>query len=74
MLGHDVPFSYCRTCRENFPCRKIFDCWFERFDIVSFMQEHFTEEELERITAPPEDKRVSLFELIKKAQERKGEE
>jgi hypothetical protein len=69
-LGHEVPFSYCRSCgAESLPCRLIYDCWFETFDITAYMNEHYTEEERAAVLAPPGDKMVSIFELIKKAQQ-----
>jgi hypothetical protein len=69
ILGHEVPFSYCRQGAFGQPCRRIFDCWFEKFDIQKFMQEHFTQEQIQALLAPPTDKVVSLIELIRKAQQ-----
>ena len=69
MLGHEVPFSYSRTCGTDFPCRRIFDCWYEYFDIASYVREHFSSEEVEKLLEPPKDKAVSLYELILKAQQ-----
>jgi len=71
MLGHDVPFSYCRTGATGQPCRKIFDCWFHTFDIVSFMKEHYPEEEIEAIQQPPKNRMMTLVELIEKAKNNK---
>ena len=67
MLGHDVPFSYCRTGATGQPCRKIFDCWFQKFDIVGFMKEHYSEDEIEAIQQPPKNRMMTLVELIEKA-------
>jgi len=69
MLGHEVPFAYCRQGALGQPCRRIFDCWFGEFDIQQFMQDHFTAEQIQALLAPPTDKMVSLVELIRKAQE-----
>jgi hypothetical protein len=68
MLGHYVPFKYCRTVNDEFPCRKIKDCWFEQLDIERYISENFTEEELGRISAPAPGKLSTLVDLIKKAQ------
>jgi hypothetical protein len=68
MLGHEIAFSYCRQGASARPCRKIFDCWFETFDIEGFMKEHFAAEELQAILAPPKLKMTSLVELIRQAQ------
>ena len=70
MLGHEVPFSYCRIPGQDLFCRKIADCWMGRIDIRTYLAETFTEEEIARASAPPAPKIVSLTELIRKAQER----
>ena len=67
MLGHAVPFQYCRTASEAMPCRKIKDCWFEKLPVEAYMEEHFKPEELEKIFAPPAPKMSSLLDLIEKA-------
>jgi len=72
LLGHEVPFAYCRQGAASQPCRKIFDCWYETFDIQQFMQEHFTEEQIKALTAPPKPKMASLMELIQQAQKNAG--
>ena len=69
MLGHDLAFSYCREQGSDRPCRKIVDCWFVTFDIEQFMREHFSDEQIRAILAPPKDKMTSLVELIQQAQE-----
>ena len=73
MLGHEVKFGYCRQSGgsegDTLPCRKIFDCWFEIFDIESFMREHYSEAEIAEVLSPQKDKMVSLMELIRRAQE-----
>jgi hypothetical protein len=67
MLGHEVTFNYCLSAGNTLPCRKIFDCWFERFDITTYMKENFDEDVLKKITAPSKPKITSLVELIQKA-------
>ena len=41
MLGHEVAFSYCREPGSETPCRKIFDCWWETFDVSAFINDHY---------------------------------
>jgi hypothetical protein len=67
MLGHAVPFSYCRQVSEGLPCRLLADCWYTQFDAVAWMRERFTSEQIARITAPPRPKIHSLLELIERA-------
>ncbi len=72
-LGHPVPFSYCRKPGRDLPCRRIFDCWWETFDVEGFVRAHWTEEEIARILAPPKDKVSTLVELIEQARRRAAE-
>lgn len=69
MLGHEVPFSYCRQPASDLPCRKVFDCWWQRFDVEGFIRAHYGDEDIEKILAPRQDKTVSLLELIQKARQ-----
>lgn len=70
MLGHQVPFTYCRSMKGGLPCGKIKDCWFERIDISSFIDENYSAEEQEKIFAPSRTKVSSLVELIEAAKAR----
>ena len=67
MLGHELTFAYCRQTASTQPCRKIFDCWFERFDIEKFMRENFSEQQIKEILKPPKSKTANIIELIQKA-------
>jgi len=73
MLGHDVPFSYCRAPGAELPCRRIFDCWFETFDVEGFIRAHYSEADIRRILAPRQDKTASIVELIERARKSAGE-
>lgn len=65
-LGGDVTFHYCRTGAEiDRPCGKICDCWWERFDVVSYLKENLPEEEFNRLAGSrPKPKITSIVELI----------
>jgi hypothetical protein len=67
MLGHPVPFRYCRQLPDGRPCRLIIDCWQGRFDVVSLLQRCYTPEEIEAILTPPKPKLTSIVELIERA-------
>jgi len=73
MLGHEVSFLYCRAPGSRTPCRKIFDCWWEIFDIDSFMKSHFSKADIQKIVEPPPPKNVSLLDLIEQAKSRVGD-
>ncbi len=70
MLGHYVPFHYCRTVQQDNPCAKILDCYFERFPIQDFLSSNYSESELSAINSTPPPKLHSILELVKKAQNR----
>lgn len=72
MLGHEVPFAYCREPGGQTPCRKVFDCWWETFDVEAFMRCTHDEEMIERILQPRQDKVTTLVQLIEQARARMG--
>ena len=67
MLGHVIEFAYCRAPGSETPCRKIFDCWWEEFDVVDFVRLNYGEEGMRRILEPPKQKVQSLADLIAQA-------
>jgi hypothetical protein len=69
MLGHYVPFKYCRTVNDQFPCRKIKDCWFERMEIERYIADNYSGAEIERIFSPQPQKISTIIDLINKARE-----
>ena len=71
MLGHEVPFSYCRVPGRDLPCSRIFDCWWETFDVEGFIRSHFSEADVARITAPRPEKTSTIVELIERARRAK---
>ncbi len=70
ILGHELTFSYCRKPGSDIPCKRIFDCWWEHFDITEYMKSHYSKEVLDKVTAPREPKQLSLAQIIKEAQSR----
>lgn len=70
MLGHELTFAYCRAPGRQLPCSKIFDCWWEAFDVQAFIREHYTEQQIAEIMAPRPEKVSSLLDLIRQARER----
>ena len=67
MLGHPVPFSYCRAPARDLPCPRVFDCWWEVFDVETFLRGHFSNDQIARILSPRKDKTLTILELIEKA-------
>jgi len=71
-LGGDVPFGYCCTCgEERLPCFKIFDCWWERFDVVGYLSSRLSPSDMDRVVqGKPRHKLTSLLDLVEQAKRR----
>jgi hypothetical protein len=71
-LGGDVAFGYCKDCGEGKkPCFKVFDCWWERFDVVAYMRACLPPDIFDALSVRhPQPKVASLVDLIRQAQER----
>jgi hypothetical protein len=65
-LGGPVNFQYCRQfAGEDLPCWKVFDCWWEIFDVAGFMKEILPGPDFEKLVeSKPRPKILSLVELI----------
>ena len=72
-LGGPVPFKYCRTGGEGgAPCFKVMDCWWETFDVRTYLEKTLSEAAFKSIseTRPP-DKIASILDLIEQAKQRR---
>ncbi len=72
MLGHQVPFDYCRQCSNSLPCRKIIDCWSREIDVRRYLEREYTAEEIRQILSPPKPKLLQIIEIAKKASAKGG--
>ena len=74
-LGGRVDFKYCRMGSGTDPvCWKIFDCWWETFDVRQFLAENLTADQFQRLTeARPPSKINSLLDLIAQARQRNAQ-
>jgi hypothetical protein len=68
-LGHHLEFKYCRTVNSGKPCHLMPDCWFEKFPVAKFVEQHYTLEERAAFSRPPQPKIASLVDLIAKARQ-----
>lgn len=76
-LGGEVAFNYCKVGGDGkMPCFKVFDCWWERFDVVAHMKACLSPDAFDTLAAhrPPPDKMTSLVDLIRQAQVRAGQD
>ena len=73
-LGHEVPFGYCRQETSGKPCCLILNCWWEQFDVRSFLQVNLPAEDMAQVEragdSPPPAKVLSLVDLIQQAKDR----
>ena len=70
VLGNPVSFSYCRAPGRELPCGRIFDCWWQAFDVEHFIRSHFSDQTIQTILAPRKGKTNSLVGRIQQAQQR----
>ncbi len=73
-LGHEVPFSYCRAPASDTPCRNLFNCWWQVFDVESWAFANFAKDQLRNMFEPRQGKVASIIELIEQARGRKHDE
>ncbi|AOY58317.1 hypothetical protein [Desulfococcus multivorans] len=71
-LGGQIPFRYClRAEGRESVCRHIIDCWWESFDVTTFLKTHLSEQAFKDLTGNGSVNKVSsLVEHIQKARER----
>ena len=67
-LGGTVPFGYCMAPGEQTPCHKIFDCWWEVFDVASYLKGHLPRETIEKLVQDrsPSNRLNTILELVQK--------
>ena len=70
-IGGEVNFLFCRTENNMLPCRWMAGCWQGHMEILTFLEDHYTKEELEQIFVPPKPKIESLVSLVEKAKKAK---
>ncbi|PKN51274.1 MAG: hypothetical protein CVU55_12640 [Deltaproteobacteria bacterium HGW-Deltaproteobacteria-13] len=67
-----MTFAYCLQEAGDLPCSRIVNCWSSCFDIAAFLKEILTPEQWSKfINFQPNDKVISLFELIQAAKAKK---
>jgi len=70
MLGHRLPFRYCRSANDELPCRKIMDCWYDVFPVLEFLAANYSEDELNAaFGARPKTRMATIIEIINRARE-----
>lgn len=67
MLGHKVPFAYCRRMNNDIPCRNTLDCWKNVFAVEDFVNSFYSQEEISLFLRPPEPKLTQIYEIMTKA-------
>ena len=67
-LGGTVPFRYCMAPGEPAVCFKILDCWWEVFDVASYVKEHLPDEDLCRLLESRDrpNRMNTILELVEK--------
>ena len=69
-IGGDVNFKLCRSENNMLPCRWVVGCWQMHMDVNTFLEDHFSKKELDKIFVNPKPKIESLVEIIEQAKKR----
>jgi hypothetical protein len=71
-LGGLVAFFYCTSAEAGQrPCTKIIDCWWETFDVLSYLTDTLGPVERDRIlNARPPSKIRQLVDIIEQSKKR----
>ena len=67
LLGHPVPFCYCRALNEGLPCSRLIACWQAFFEIGAFIEDNYTPEQCRRFLEPPGPKLSQIVALARKS-------
>lgn len=71
-LGGPVTFEYCRRMHVGLPCNQLFNCWNGQIDVQAYLDENFTQEELNSVFEKPSPGRVgTMVDVLKKVLEEK---
>ncbi len=74
-LGHPIRFRYCLQADLERPCLKIFDCWWESFDIEAYLRDRLPPEVFAALReAGPRSRIAALVEAAEAAQRRMADE
>ncbi len=67
-LGGTVPFRYCMAPAEPTTCPKILNCWWEVFDVASYLKAHLSEEDFSRVleNRKPPGRMNTILDLVEK--------
>lgn len=70
-LGSLIPFRYCIISGDDdLPCWKIFDCWWEKFDVKGHLKENLPKaafDDLVKSAEKPKNKISSIIEIVQQA-------
>ena len=74
-LGSSVHFGYCKKSGDGGSCCfKIFDCWWETFDVVQYLKDSLSPEEFKRLEdlqdSGPKSKVGSLVNAVNSVTEK----
>jgi len=68
-LGGPVTFGYCRRVADALPCKLIIGCWHGRLNIIAFLREQFTADQLRQaLQREPGSKLDQFIEVVERTQ------
>ena len=60
-MGTMIDFSYCVSMNEPLPCRNIVRCWEGTINIIEFLREKFSDDELQKALGSIPKSRIELI-------------
>ncbi len=72
-LGGEVPFRHCRRVNLGLPCQRLLGCWEGTIDVLAFLRENYTLEELEPVFKPSPSRLETMFETLSRVREKREE-
>lgn len=65
-MGMLVEFSYCAKMGNNSPCRNIINCWQSRIDILNYLKQNYTIDELKKtFSSLPKSRIDRILDFLK---------
>jgi hypothetical protein len=71
LLGGPVPFKHCRKTNDRLPCAKTLECWQGKFDVVKFLNDNYSEEELKTAFSPQPGRMERIYNVLEKLSDEK---
>jgi hypothetical protein len=63
-LGHHLTFKYCRSENMGIPCSRVIKCCSDKIPIQTYIHDHFSRTQVEKIFKGPVTKINSILQIV----------